>query len=87
LNVAPTEEVVHISAMMTSWHALAVVATSLAIMHGFVYAVGFRGQAARHPEVGVWSEFLRVTVVARFWSACTCSGASIAPTGSRSGSC
>jgi putative integral membrane protein (TIGR02587 family) len=64
LNVAPTEEVVHISAMMTSWHALAVVATSLAIMHGFVYAVEFRGQAARHPEVGVWGEFLRVTVVA-----------------------
>ena len=64
LNVAPTEEIVLISAMMTSWHALAVVATSLAIMHAFVYAVEFRGQAARHPEIGVWSEFLRVTVVA-----------------------
>jgi putative integral membrane protein (TIGR02587 family) len=64
LNVAPTEEVVQISAMMTGWHALAVVATSLAIMHAFVYAVEFRGQAARHPEIGVWSEFLRVTVVA-----------------------
>jgi putative integral membrane protein (TIGR02587 family) len=64
LNVAPTEEVVQISAMMTGWHALAVVATSLAVMHAFVYAVEFRGQAARHPGIGVWSEFLRVTVVA-----------------------
>jgi putative integral membrane protein (TIGR02587 family) len=64
LNVAPTEEIVLISAMMTSWHALAVIATSLAIMHAFVYAVEFRGQAARHPEIGVWSEFLRLTVVA-----------------------
>jgi putative integral membrane protein (TIGR02587 family) len=64
LNVAPTEEVVQISAMMTGWHALAVLATSLAIMHAFVYAVEFRGQAARHPEIGVWGEFLRVTVAA-----------------------
>ena len=63
-NVAPTEEIVLIAAMVTGWQALALVAVSLAIMHAFVYAVEFRGQAARHPEIGVWSEFLRVTVVA-----------------------
>ena len=63
-NVAPTEEVVRIATTMTGWHALAVAAASLAIMHAFVYAVAFRGQAARRPEIGVWSEFLRVTVVA-----------------------
>jgi putative integral membrane protein (TIGR02587 family) len=63
-NVAPTEEVVLIASMMTGWHALAVVGASLAIMHGFVYAVEFRGQAAVHPGLTVWSEFLRLTVVA-----------------------
>ena len=63
-NVAPTEEIVLIATMMTGWQALALVGVSLAIMHAFVYAVEFRGQAARHPEIGVWSEFLRVTVVA-----------------------
>jgi putative integral membrane protein (TIGR02587 family) len=63
-NVAPTEEIVLISASMTGWHALAVVGVSLALMHGFVYAVEFRGQVAVHPERSVWSEFLRLTVVA-----------------------
>jgi putative integral membrane protein (TIGR02587 family) len=63
-NVAPTEEIVLISTMMTGWQALALVAVSLAIMHAFVYAVEFRGQASVHPELSVWSEFLRVTVVA-----------------------
>jgi putative integral membrane protein (TIGR02587 family) len=63
-NVAPTEEVVRISAMMTGWHALAVIGVSLAIMHTFVYAVEFRGQTSMHPELSVWSEFLRLTVVA-----------------------
>jgi uncharacterized membrane protein len=37
---------------------------SLAIMHAFVYAVEFRGQALVHPEISVGSEFLRLTVVA-----------------------
>ena len=63
-NVAPTEEVVLISTMMTEWHALALIGVSLAIMHAFVYAVEFRGQTSMHPELSVWSEFLRLTVVA-----------------------
>jgi putative integral membrane protein (TIGR02587 family) len=63
-NVAPTEEIVLISTMMTGWQALALVGVSLAIMHAFVYAVEFRGQASVHPEISVASEFLRLTVVA-----------------------
>jgi putative integral membrane protein (TIGR02587 family) len=63
-NVAPTEEVVLIATMMTGWHALAVIGVSLAIMHAFVYAVEFRGHTSLHPEIGAWSEFLRLTVVA-----------------------
>ena len=53
-----------ISTMMTGWHALAIIGVSLAIMHAFVYAVEFRGQTSVHPELSVWSEFLRLTVVA-----------------------
>lgn len=63
-NVAPTEEVVLIANMITGWHALALVGMSLAVMHAFVYAVNFRGQTSLQSEIGAWSEFLRVTVVA-----------------------
>ena len=63
-NVAPTEEVVLIAAMMTGWHALALIGVSLTIMHAFVYAVEFRGQTSLHPDVAPWGEFLRLTVVA-----------------------
>jgi putative integral membrane protein (TIGR02587 family) len=63
-NVAPTEEVVLIAQMITVWHALAVIAASLAIMHAFVYAVEFRGHTTTAPEISFWSEFLRLTVVA-----------------------
>jgi putative integral membrane protein (TIGR02587 family) len=63
-NVAPTEEIVLIATMMTGWHALALIAASLAIMHAFVYAVEFRGQTSAHPEISAWSEFLRLTIVA-----------------------
>ncbi|MGH6943883.1 MAG: TIGR02587 family membrane protein [Geminicoccaceae bacterium] len=63
-NVAPTEEIVLIASMMTGWHALALVLASLAVMHAFVYAVEFRGGVARAPEMPLWSEFLRLTIVA-----------------------
>jgi putative integral membrane protein (TIGR02587 family) len=63
-NVAPTAEVVLIAQMITVWHALAVIAASLAIMHAFVYAVEFRGHTTTAPEISFWSEFLRLTVVA-----------------------
>ncbi len=63
-NIAPTEEVVLIAQMMTGWHAVALAAVSLLMMHAFVYAVEFRGQRAIAPGVSPWSEFLRLTVVA-----------------------
>jgi len=63
LNVAPTEEIILIAFKMTEWHSLALVALSLAIMHTFVYAAGFHGQAARPEGVTGWSLFLRFTVV------------------------
>jgi len=62
LNVAPTEEVLLIAFKMTAWHSLALAFLSLGIMHAFVYAVGFRGQAHAAPGTPGWSLFLRFTV-------------------------
>jgi putative integral membrane protein (TIGR02587 family) len=61
-NVAPTEEMVLIASRMTRAHAVALALTSLFLIHGFVYAVAFRG-AHEAPE-GVWrpSLFLRYTI-------------------------
>jgi putative integral membrane protein (TIGR02587 family) len=62
-NVAPTEEMVLIAFKMTPWHSVALVITSLVMMHAFVYAVEFRGQVS-HPEpASVGALFLRFTVV------------------------
>ena len=63
LNVAPTEEMILISYMMSEWHAVALVALSLALMHGFIYAMEFRGEAALPRGTPWWSAFLRFTVV------------------------
>lgn len=63
LNVAPTEEMVLISYMMTPWHALTLCAVSLVLMHAFVYSVEFQGRS-EVPEGVHWiSIFLRYTVV------------------------
>lgn len=61
-NIAPTDEMVMLSARMTSWHAIALVLLSLALMHGFVFAVGFRGGTQLSPEEPVWSAFVRFTL-------------------------
>lgn len=63
-NVAPTDEIVLIALMMTEWHAIALVAGSLLMMHGFVYAVEFRGTAEPRGEGSARGEFVRLTVVA-----------------------
>lgn len=62
-NLAPTDEIVLISLQFTPWHALALIAVSLVIMHAFVYSVGFRGQETRPEGTSFWSIFLRFTVV------------------------
>ncbi|MCR4264670.1 TIGR02587 family membrane protein [Nitratireductor sp. ZSWI3] len=61
-NVAPTEEIVLIAYRMTPWHALAVVALSLFVMHGFVFALGFRGGAELGPDTPWWSALVRFTL-------------------------
>ncbi|HEX5724262.1 MAG TPA: TIGR02587 family membrane protein [Longimicrobiaceae bacterium] len=61
-NVAPTEEMILISYLMTPWHALALLAVSVLLMHAFVYAVDFRGQHVVPEGTPPWSLFLRYTV-------------------------
>ena len=62
LNVAPTEEMILISYKMTEWHAVLLILLSLLLMHGFVYAVEFKGESTLGPETPWWSAFLRFTL-------------------------
>ena len=58
LNVAPTEEMVQIAWTMTPWHALGLVALTVATMHGFVY-----GHGVDDGDAPWWSLMLRFTLV------------------------
>jgi putative integral membrane protein (TIGR02587 family) len=62
-NVAPTEEMILIAFMMTPWHGLALLAASLVMMHGFVFAVSFRGTPSAPEGSTGWSLFMRFTLV------------------------
>ncbi|WP_084364152.1 TIGR02587 family membrane protein [Rhizobium sp. RU36D] len=62
LNVAPTEEMIVIAYKMTHWHALALVILSIALMHGFVYAVSFEGGHELSPDTPWWHAFVRFTL-------------------------
>lgn len=62
-NLAPTEEMIVIAFMMTPWHGIAVVVVTLLMMHGFVYAVSFKGTPEVEEGVPGWSLFLRYSVV------------------------
>src|SRR5690606_10877360 len=63
LNVAPTDEVLHIAHTMTPWRELLLLAVSIAIMHVFVYFVEFRGPIHVAPGATPTSLFFRYTVV------------------------
>ncbi|WP_245422778.1 TIGR02587 family membrane protein [Neorhizobium huautlense] len=62
LNVAPTEEIILISFKMTPWHALMTVVISIAIMHGFVYAVAFKGAHELGENTPRWHALIRFTL-------------------------
>lgn len=61
-NLAPTDEMVLIAFMMTEWHAIALVAVSLLLIHAFVYAVDFKGQHTIPEGTPWWSIFMRYSV-------------------------
>ena len=63
MSVAPTEEMVLISYQMTDWNTVLLALLSLAIMHGFIYAVESSGhENALSLDSPMWSIFLRFTV-------------------------
>jgi putative integral membrane protein (TIGR02587 family) len=62
LNVAPTEEMILLSYKMSPWHGLAIIALTLAIMHGFVYALSFQGSHELEEGVPSWHAFVRFTL-------------------------
>lgn len=60
-NVAPTEEMLLIAYQMSAWHTLALILLSLLVMHGFVFAVEFRGEVSLPAGTPWWSAVLRFT--------------------------
>ncbi len=62
LNVAPTEEIILISYKMTHWHSLATILVSIALMHGFVYALAFRGGHELSENTPRWHALVRFTL-------------------------
>ncbi len=61
-NVAPTEEMILIAYQMTPWHALALGALSILMLHVFVYAVGFSGQESALEGEGFAVTFVRFSL-------------------------
>lgn len=62
LNVAPTEEMVLISFKMTEWHGIVLLLLSIITMHGFVFAVEFKGGTDLSPDTPWWSALIRFTL-------------------------
>ena len=62
LNVAPTEEMILIAYKVTPYHILALCLLSIAIMHGFVYALHFKGSHQLHEGQQWWHSFIRFTL-------------------------
>jgi putative integral membrane protein (TIGR02587 family) len=61
-NIAPTEEVVVIAHLMSPWQTILLAVLSLALMHIFVYAAGFRGQHERPSDYPLGKLFVRFTL-------------------------
>ena len=51
-----------ISYRMTMWHGIVLVIISIAVMHAFVFAVGFQGGTELSPDTPWWSALLRFTL-------------------------
>jgi putative integral membrane protein (TIGR02587 family) len=62
-SIAPTEEVLVITLRLSPLDTILLAVVSLALMHAFVYAVEFRGQAQRAEHITPAGEFVRLTVV------------------------
>lgn len=61
-SVAPTEEMILISFLMTPWHGLVLVAVSILALHAFVYSLEFSGQETLPGEGGFWRTFFTYSI-------------------------
>jgi putative integral membrane protein (TIGR02587 family) len=61
-SVAPTEEMSLIAYMMNPWHALLLAAATILLLQGFVYGLGFPGQAERRGEHSLRRTILAFTL-------------------------
>jgi putative integral membrane protein (TIGR02587 family) len=61
-TVAPTEEMVLISFLMTPWHALALVVISIVVLHAFVYSLEFSGQEELPGGGSFWRTFFGYSI-------------------------
>ena len=62
-SIAPTEEVPMIAAALDYWHLIALVAFSLLVSYGIVFASGFDGQSAEGPFQHPFTETMLAYVV------------------------
>jgi len=62
LNIAPTDEVPTVAGKLHPNQLIAIILVSLAIMHAFVYALEFSGQAHVPRGTPEWSVFVRYTM-------------------------
>ena len=61
-NVAPTEEMILIAYKMTPLHGLGLVALSVALLHAFVYALGFQGEERMPEGMGFMTGLIQYSV-------------------------
>ncbi|WP_207100211.1 TIGR02587 family membrane protein [Paracoccus shandongensis] len=61
-SVAPTEEMILISFLMTPWHGLALVLVSVVMLHAFVYSLEFSGQEKLPGHGSVWRTFFSYSI-------------------------
>jgi putative integral membrane protein (TIGR02587 family) len=61
-NVAPTEEMVLIAYMMSTWKLLGLILVSLLLLHLFVYRLGFAGQKEHPADRSPAHTFLAYTI-------------------------
>lgn len=61
-NVAPTQEILQISFQMDHLQTISLMLLSIALMHGFVFALEFAGSPQITPGEPWWSGFVRLTL-------------------------
>ncbi len=62
-NVAPTGEMILIAFKMSYWNTLVLIFLSIALLHAFVYALGFAGQKDAPENTGFIAAVVRYSVV------------------------